>query len=210
MTFRQKNFKTGRMMIIIGLGLYYLFSITPVVDMLLTPLEKEYRTVMIEEIQEADKIVLLLGGRESDVLRASEVLRIAHLTDQRAKVIISGTDPTNPRSEEAMAVRGFFTARGIPAENITIEGTSRNTWENVRNIGEMLEDEPFFLVTSAYHMKRSMREFERVGANPIPAPIDFRIRGEYGIFSYFPNARHLRNADLAIHEYFGILFYNFL
>ncbi len=80
----------------------------------------------------------------------------------------------------------------------------------MRNIAEILEDEPFFLVTSAYHMKRSMIEFERVGANPIPAPIDFRIRGEYNAFSYFPGARHLRNSDLAIHEYFGILFYNFL
>lgn len=210
LTFRQKNFKVGRLIVLVGLGLYYLFSITPVVDLLLTPLEKEYATVKTDEIRDADKIVLLLGGRESDVLRASEVLRIAYLTDQKAKVIISGTDPTNPRSEEATAVRMFFTARGIPAENISIEGTSRNTWENVRNIAEMIGDEPFFLVTSAYHMKRSMREFERVGANPIPAPMDFKIRGEYGIFSYFPSARHLRNSDLAIHEYFGILFYNFL
>ncbi len=210
LTFRQKNIKVGRIMVLSGVALYYFFSITPVVDMLLAPLEKEYRTVRMDQIQDADKIVLLLGGRESDVLRASEVLRIAHLTDQRAEVIISGTDPTNPRSEEAAAVRRFFTARGIPAENISIEGTSRNTWENVRNIAEMIGDEPFFLVTSAYHMKRSMREFERVGANPIPAPMDFKTRGAYGIFSYFPSARHLRNADLAIHEYFGILFYNFL
>ena len=210
LTFRQKNFKTGRSIILAGLGLYYLFSITPSVDLLLAPLEKEYTKVKIEEMQDADKIVLLLGGRESDVLRASEVLRIAHLTDQRAKVIISGTDPTNPGSEEAAAVRMFFTARGIPAENILIEGASRNTRENVRNVTEMIGEEPFFLVTSAYHMKRSMREFERVGANPIPAPMDFRIRGEYNIFSYFPNARNLRNSDLAIHEYFGILFYNFL
>ncbi len=121
LTFRQKNFKVGRIIIIIGLGLYYAFSITPVVDFLLAPLEKEYKTVRIEDIREADKIVLLLGGRESDVLRASEVLRIAHLTDQRAKIVISGTDPTNPRSEEALAVRRFFTARGIPDEKSSLK-----------------------------------------------------------------------------------------
>ncbi len=210
LTFRKKNLKVGRVIIIIGLALYCGFSITPVADLLLEPLERDYKTLQVDRIEEADKIVLLLGGRESDVLRASEVLKLAHLTDHRAKIIISGTDPSNPKSEEAIAVKRFFVARGIPSGNIVIEGRSRNTWENVRNIAELTGEESFFLVTSAYHMKRSMREFERVGANPIPAPMDFRVRGEYGIYSYLPNAQHLRNSDLAIHEYFGILFYNFL
>lgn len=210
LTFRKKNLKVGRIIIAIGLALYLAFSITPVADLLLSPLERDYKTIEIDQISQADKIVLLLGGRESDVLRASEVLRIAHLTDHRTKVIISGTDPVNPKSEEADAVRRFFVARGLPAENITIEGSSRNTWENVRNIAEMTGEDSFFLVTSAYHMKRAIREFEKVGTNPIPAPMDFRVRGEYSIFSYLPSARHLRNSDLAIHEYFGILFYKFL
>lgn len=210
LTFRKKNLKIGRIFIIFGLFSYYLFSITPFTDILLKPLEKEYSTIKIEEIKKADKVVLLLGGRESDVLRASEVLRIAHLTDHKSTVIISGTNPTNPGSEEALAVRDFFTSRGVPGENIIIEGRSKNTWENVRNISEIVKDDSFLLVTSAYHMKRSIMEFEKIGSNPIPAPIDFKTRGEYGVLSYFPSARDLRNADLAIHEYFGILFYKFL
>ena len=208
--FHKKNIKIGKILILLGLLLYYLFSITPFVDFLLLPLEKEYQSIKIDEIRKADKIVLLLGGRESDVLRASEVLRIAYLANHEAQIIISGTDPLNPRSEEAVAVRGFFTARGIPEENIIIEGRSRNTWENVRNIKEIVGESSFFLVTSAYHMKRSIKEFEKIGANPIPAPMDFKRRGEYGPLSYFPNARNLRNADLAVHEYFGIIFYEFL
>jgi len=209
-SFRKKNIKLGKIFSFTGLGLYYLFSIAPVSDLLLYPLEREYQSIRVEEIGKADKIVLLLGGRESDILRSSEVLRIAHLTDHRTVVIISGTDPLNPRSEEALAVRNFFTARGIPAENIKIEGRSRNTWENVRNISNMVGEKPFFLVTSAYHMKRSMKEFEKVGANPIPAPVDFKRRNEYNFASYFPSARNLRNSDLAMHEYFGIIFYKFL
>jgi uncharacterized SAM-binding protein YcdF (DUF218 family) len=57
-------------------------------------------------------------------------------------------------------------------------------------------------------MKRAMLEFEKLGANPIPAPIDFKSVGEYGILSYIPNSKNLRNSDLAMHEYFGIIFYN--
>ncbi len=208
--FRKNKIKTGRLLILIGLVLYYIFSITPTVDLLLLPLEKEYQSVETEKIGTADKIVLLLGGRESDVLRASEVLRITHLANHQTQLIISGTDPLNPRSEEALAVRGFFTARGVPAENITIEGKSRNTWENVRNIKEIVGDEPFFLATSAYHMKRSIKEFEKVGAQPIPAPMDFKRREQYTLFSYIPSGFNLRNADLAVHEYFGIIFYKFL
>lgn len=210
LSFRKKNVKVGRLIALTGVGLYYLFSIAPVSDLLLFPLERDYQTIKIEDIEAADKVVLLLGGRESDILRSSEVLRIVHLTNQRTQVIISGVDPLNPRSEEAVAVRRFFTARGVEANNITIENKSRNTWENVRNIREIVGEEPFFLVTSAYHMKRAMREFEKIGGNPIPAPVDFRRRSSYGLISYFPSARNLRNADLAIHEYFGIIFYEFL
>ena len=204
--FSSKRYKFGRILLIIGLALYYIFSITPTVDLLLKPLEQEYSTV--SDIQKADKIALLLGGRESDVLRSSEVLRIAHLTDHTTQIIISGTDSQNPNSGEALAVRNFFINRGVPKDNIIIEGNSRNTKENVKNIYNIVGDEHFFLVTSAYHMKRAMLEFEKLGANPIPAPIDFKSVGEYGILSYIPNSKNLRNSDLAMHEYFGIIFYN--
>ncbi|HQB85113.1 MAG TPA: YdcF family protein [Candidatus Pacearchaeota archaeon] len=204
--FSSKKYKLGRILLIIGLALYYIFSITPTVDLLLKPLEQEYSTV--SDIQKADKIALLLGGRESDVLRSSEVLRIAHLTDHTTQIIISGTDSQNPNSGEALAVRNFFINRGVPKDNIIIEGNSRNTKENVKNIYDIVGDEHFFLVTSAYHMKRAMLEFEKLGANPIPAPIDFKSVGEYGILSYIPNSKNLRNSDLAMHEYFGIIFYN--
>jgi len=39
-------------------------------------LENQYQTIGENELDKTDTIVLLLGGRESDVLRASEVLRI--------------------------------------------------------------------------------------------------------------------------------------
>ena len=66
LTFRKKNLKVGRVIIIIGLSLYCGFSITPVADLLLEPLERDYKTLQVDRIEEADKIVLLLGGR-SDV-----------------------------------------------------------------------------------------------------------------------------------------------
>ena len=103
-----KKKKIGKILIIAGALFYYIFSITIVSDFLLFPLEKEYAPLKEQEMNMADKVVLLLGGREADILRGSEVLRISHSTNHRVKIIISGTDPLNPKIEEASAVRGFF------------------------------------------------------------------------------------------------------
>jgi len=202
--FRKKRGKLGKILIILGILLYYLFSITPVADLIISPLEKQYQPVQKEELNKADKIVLLLGGKESDVLRASEVLRLYNL---QSAIIISGRDPLSPKIEEAKEVKEFLVERGIPAENIILEDKSRNTKESAKNVKEMVSGEPFFLVTFAYHMPRSMESFQKMGANPIAAPADFKIKESYDILDFFPNAENLRNSDIALHEYFGILWY---
>jgi len=202
--FRKKRGKLGKILIILGILLYYLFSITPVADSIISPLEKQYQPVQKEELEKADKIVLLLGGKESDVLRASEVLRLYNL---QSAIIISGRDPLSPKIEEAKEVKDFLVERGIPSENIILEDKSRTTKESAENLKNLVVEEPFFLVTSAYHMPRSMESFQKMGANPIAAPADFKIKESYDILDFFPNAENLRNSDIALHEYFGILWY---
>jgi len=202
--FRKKRGKLGKILIILGILLYYLFSITPVADLIISPLEKQYQPAQKEELNKADKIVLLLGGKESDVLRASEVLRLYNL---QSAIIISGRDPLSPKIEEAKEVKDFLVERGIPSENIILEDKSRTTKESAENLKNLVVEEPFFLVTSAYHMPRSMESFQKMGANPIAAPADFKIKESYDILDFFPNAENLRNSDIALHEYFGILWY---
>ena len=155
---------------------------------------------------------MLLGGRESNVLRGNEALRIWHLSGGEIELIISGADPRTTVPEEARALRNFFIHRGVEADDITIEGESRNTRENVLKIKEMVGEEPFFLVTSGYHMERSMREFRRIDANPIPAPTDFKRRrnAEYGFLDFVPDAQNLRNSDLAFHEHIGTFYYRLI
>jgi len=202
--FRKKRGKLGKILIILGILLYYLFSITPVADLIISPLEKQYQPAQKEELNKADKIVLLLGGKESDVLRASEVLRLYNL---QSAIIISGRDPLSPKIEEAKEVKDFLVERGIPSENIILEDKSRTTKESAENLKNLVVEEPFFLVTSAYHMPRSMESFQKMGANPIAAPADFKIKESYDILDFFPDAENLRNSDIALHEYFGILWY---
>ena len=202
-----KKRRIGKTLLIIGIVLYYFFSITPVADLILLPLENQYQAVQKEELDKADNLVLLLGGREGNVLRGSEILRLYFLKEEPTQIIISGRDPINPQKKEAEDVKEFLTERGIPAENVVLEDKSRNTFESAKNIKEVLNNQPFFLVTSAYHLPRAMEIFQKIGINPIPAPSDFKIKKDYDILDFFPDARNLRNSNLAFHEYFGILWY---
>lgn len=204
---KKKN--SGRFLVILGLSLYYFFSITPVSDLLLYPLESKYSALKEEDTEKADIAVLLLGGKETDVLRASEIFRISCLKNHKIKIIVSGSSPLYPEKREALDVKKFFIKRGLKEENIVIEEHSRNTWESARNIKRIVKDKPFFLVTSAYHMERAIREFKKIRAKPIPAPTDFKIKEEkYSLLDLLPDAQNLRNCGLALHEYLGILYYS--
>ncbi|MDA2921976.1 hypothetical protein MYX07_01780, partial [Patescibacteria group bacterium AH-259-L07] len=71
--------KIGKILLITGFSLYYLFSLSPIADFLIYSLENNYPIVTEKNINQADTIVLLLGGKESNVLRASEILRLHSL-----------------------------------------------------------------------------------------------------------------------------------
>jgi len=67
--------------------------------------------------------------------------------------------------------------------------------------------ERFFRVTSASHMRRAVRHFERAGLQPIPAPTGFKTGGDrLNTPSYWlPSAGNLRKTERAVHETLGLL-----
>ncbi len=209
----SNNGKRGKYLLLFGILSYYFLSITPGANLIINPLEREQEHLSFEKLDEANIVVVLSGGKKSDVLRSWEALRISNLKDHQINIIISGTKtPTHHNEENLSAIEIFFASRGIPAENIYIEDNSKNTRENAQRVVEKIGQEPFFLVTSAYHMKRALSEFERLDANPIPAPTDFRAKNQdnYELKEFIPNSGNLRKADLAFHEYFGIIYYRLI
>lgn len=204
---KKKKEKIGKILITIGLLFYYIFSITPTADLILIPLENQYGQLKEDKLFLTDKIVLLSGSDQ----RLSEVLRIYNeklkLTGEKTKVIISGRNPLSSERNKAEEYKNYLRKQGIPSENIALEEKSENTAESARNIKEILDDEPFFLITSALHMPRSVEVFQKMKTNPIPAPTDFKAERNYGILDFFPGVDNFEKSNLALHEYFGILFY---
>ncbi len=205
--FKTKRKKIGKILLISGLIFFYIFSITPVADLILSPLENKYSQIEESELDKTDIIVLLLGGEESDILRVSEISRIYFLKDKQAEIIISGRDPIDENAEQGEKVKDFLIQRGVLEKDIVLENQSRNTFESAKNIKKMFDQDEFFLITSAYHIPRTMEIFKKMGTNPLPAPSDFKIQDNYDIFDFFPSARNLLKCDLVFHEYFGIIFY---
>ena len=92
-----------------------------------------------------------------------------------------------------------------------MERRSRNTQENAEFSKAMLTPKPgerWLLVTSAYHMPRSVGVFRKAGFAVEPYPVDWRTggRGDLLRFSIFA-IDGLDRVDIAMREWMGLAAY---
>jgi len=109
---------------------------------------------------------------------------------------------------EADFVLPLFESFGIARERVMLEAKSRNTAENAQFTKELVpkSGERWLLVTSAYHMPRSMGAFRRVGFAVEPYPVDWRTGAEDN-YAFSSLSAGLARTDTAIHEWLGLLAY---
>jgi uncharacterized SAM-binding protein YcdF (DUF218 family) len=114
-------------------------------------------------------------------------------------------------STEALEARRVLTDLGVDAARVTLEDKSRNTEENARFTAALIRPKPsqrWLLVTSAYHMPRSMGVFEKAGFNVIAYPVAFRTVGRGHPLSWdFDPARNLLTFEIAAREWIGLAAY---
>ena len=110
---------------------------------------------------------------------------------------------------EAELARVFYQEQGVDLARVTLEAGSRTTRENARQVAALLGarcQEPWLLVTSAWHMPRAMAEFESAGCRVTPFPVDFRS-GASTDWSDYALARSLLQWQTALHEWLGLAVY---
>ncbi len=218
----KKNLKAGIINCLLGISIWT-FSISPVADAMLRGLESEFE---IPEDPHGDVIILLGGGVYDEAPDLSGVgapteemigrLVTAVRLQKRLNVpvIISGGVVFKGRKAEAPIVKRFLTDLGVPDKKIIIEDKSRDTIENARYTAEICKKFGYkkpLLVTSAYHIKRSILSFKKVNMDVIPFPANFKTwkMKRYGWERYLPNSSELEYSYYAMHEYIGFLFYKF-
>jgi len=118
------------------------------------------------------------------------------------RLVLTGTT-------EAELAGVFYTEQGVDMKRVTLESQSRTTRENAIRVAGLLGErckQPWLLVTSAWHMPRSMSEFQAVGCNVTAYPVDFRT-GEETSWTEYSMASSLVTWQTALHEWLGILVY---
>jgi uncharacterized SAM-binding protein YcdF (DUF218 family) len=217
--------KAGLVVTTAGLLAMFLAAITPVHDALLLPLENRYPALSLDALPEYDAIVVLgggtiggsaeLSGRSSPTPEATKRLVYAAMLfrARQAPIFVSGGIVTGHDSEpEAVAARRILSGLGLPDSMIHLEDKSRTTRENAANIASLLIGTGFrnvVLVTSAYHMPRSVLAFTRIGVHVIAAPTDYRVgKAPYGVASFLPSFHALSDSIQALREYLGFVQYS--
>lgn len=170
-------------------------------------------------------IVTLGGAFEADVTAARggfelnqagdrfvETLRLAQQFPA-ARILISGGDGSLSGAYEGDAVIGtrFFAAFGIPESRLIRDPQSRDTYENAGNTKTLLAEnglENCLLVTSAFHMPRSVGLFRKLGIEMLPWPTDYRTTGtaRLGLDLTQPST-NTQLMTTAVREWIGLAFY---
>jgi uncharacterized SAM-binding protein YcdF (DUF218 family) len=200
-----------------------LFSFTSFGYLTITPLESRFARPVEPAL--IDGIVVLGGGMDTGVNnvrggwelgrsgdRFVEALRLA-LRHPEARVLIAGGGSAllSGRESEAEAGARFFTDFGIAPERLILEGQSRNTEENAINARALAAPKPgetWLLVTSAFHMPRSVGLFRRAEFPVVPWPADYLAAGneQFGI-KLDEIAENLVTSNVALREWIGLVGY---
>ena len=87
------------------------------------------------------------------------------------------------------------------------ENQSRDTRENARMTAVMLEAEGIShiaLVTHAWHMPRSVRQFEATGLKVLPAPMGYIQTSATPLLQWLPSGDGLRESGWVLKEWLGL------
>ena len=112
---------------------------------------------------------------------------------------------------EAVTTRDLLRDLGLDENRMLLEERSRNTAENATLSADLLGDDRkkrWVLVTSAFHMPRSVRSFEKAGwTDLVPYPVDFRTNPKELWHNFYPEKK-IEQANLLIKELVGLIVYH--
>lgn len=103
---------------------------------------------------------------------------------------------------------------GVPEAAIKLTQNALNTEEEAQGLRKLLlpEASRIILVTSAFHMNRSIHLFEKAGFKVEPYPVDFKVDQNKvtSLLEFLPDPEALKNSSIAIRELIGRSYYQLL
>ena len=221
-----KRARVGRALLWSGLVLLLLFSNKLVGKWLIRPLEARYPAQpefvagrpLSPELAACRYVVVLGGGNgntpgmsANNLLSASALGRVAEAVRllrvlPEAKLIVSGPRSATGDAHATVLARAAF-AYGIAPERVLYIDQARDTEDESRAVQRLAQGERVALVTSAWHMPRSMALFRSAGLDPVACPADFKSHAvdDFNFDDVLWDAESLGRSTLAIRERIGYL-----
>jgi uncharacterized SAM-binding protein YcdF (DUF218 family) len=211
-------------LVVTSLVLIAFVGMSPIGNVLLLPLEQRFPP-WDPSRGPPDGIVVLGGAISPELSMARGAVQLNEAAERitataelarlypTARIVFSGG--TNSLRSGAPVEAPFavkeFEALGIAHERITAEEQSRNTIENAvfsRLLADPKPGERWLLVTSAFHMPRSIAAFRAAGFAVEAYPVDWRTRVPVDAKEPFLSfTEGLTRTDVAMHEWIGLLAY---
>jgi len=216
--------RAGRRLAALSVLLLAFAGLSPLGDWLIAPLENRFPPW--DAARGAPDGIIVLGGAFSPELsaargapdlnesaeRVTAVVALAR-TYPAARIVYSGGNGQLVRrgGVEAEIAGALLESLGVARARLVLEGKSRNTVENARFSKDLVAPkagERWLLITSAYHMPRSIGIFRRVGFAVDAYPVDWRTAGgDDALLPFDAVSSGLRRTDTAVREWIGLLAY---
>jgi uncharacterized SAM-binding protein YcdF (DUF218 family) len=216
--------RLGRRFLIASAVLLAACAFSPLGNWLFYPLESRFPPW--DDARGAPDGIVVLGGSIEPNISAVHGVPVVHGAADRliataalahrypkARIIFTGgsANMISGDAREADYAAQIFESLGISRERLTMERNSRNTQENAefsKVLAAPKSGERWLLVTSAYHMPRSVGLFRKAGFEVEPYPVDWWLSGRADLWSFRVfSVDGLAAIDTGIHEWLGLVAY---
>jgi uncharacterized SAM-binding protein YcdF (DUF218 family) len=210
----------GRKLVTTSMLLFVVCGLSPVGLWMLIPLEDRFPRW--EESRGKPTGIIVLGGSIAAELSAARGMAVFPSGADRLvaaaelarrypdiPVIFTGGSSTLSQGDarEADFASDVFQRLGLAKDRVILERDSRNTVENAAFTKVLAAPKPgdqWLLVTSAYHMARSVGLFRHVGFSVQPYPVDWQTAGSSDWFGFDRPLLGMSRTDTAVREWIAL------
>jgi uncharacterized SAM-binding protein YcdF (DUF218 family) len=215
--------KLGRWLVSMSAMIFLVFTLIPVNIFLLKPLEERFSPPT--ELPAKISGIIVLSGSERSVItktrgqpsisesaeRLTTFVALARRYPQARLIYAGGEGSLFYRDFNTNeTARALFKQLGLNLDRVMFDTGARNTFENAVNSFKLIGKQPkgdWILITSAFHMPRSVGIFRKTGWNVIPYPVDYQTSGDWDHDWKLGRLFNFLEFSRGLHEWLGLIAY---
>jgi uncharacterized SAM-binding protein YcdF (DUF218 family) len=201
--------RLGQKLLVVCVAGFAICGFLPIGNLVMLPIETRF-PAWTGDGGAPDGIVIL-GGDVDRILAGIKLAR----QYPKARIVFSGGNGSLIRTDEtteADYAEELLAGLGLEHERLLFDRQARNTVENAEYSKALAQPKPgerWLLVTSAFHMPRSVGIFRKVGFAVEPYPVENRKKRDWPQVLALDSSflARVNQADSAVHEWAGLIAY---